>query len=149
MPIARFTTSTWHMASRLNVFAPAASPSQIGITVNLSTPRPATSREEDLHAADRATDGQSRIYLDPLFGRGYPDRHLAVAPAVEMPVEPGDMERIAAKIDLLGLNYYWEKTRSPSTLIPPKSTASSRPITTRLRWAGTLYLRVSTVKYTG
>ena len=81
---------------------------RIGITLNLSTPRPATRHPEDLHAADRAADGQSRIYLDPLFGKGYPQRHLDTEPAVSMPIEPGDMEIIAGPIDFLGLNYYWE-----------------------------------------
>jgi beta-glucosidase len=81
---------------------------RIGITLNLNTPRPATRREEDLGAADRAWDGQSRIYLDPLFGRGYPERHLTVEPAVRIPEEEGDSAVIASKIDFLGLNYYWE-----------------------------------------
>ena len=89
-------------------FRAGSFPGEIGITLNLSTPRAATNRAEDLHAADRANDGQSRIYIDPLFGRGYPERHLAVAPAVHMPVMEGDMEIIAAEIDFLGLNYYWE-----------------------------------------
>jgi beta-glucosidase len=81
---------------------------EIGITLNLDTPRPATGREEDRRAADRAWDGQSRIYLDPLFGRGYPERHLAVEPAVTVPEQQGDSAIIASKIDFLGLNYYWE-----------------------------------------
>lgn len=81
---------------------------EIGITLNLTSPRPATRRPEDLHAADRAKDGQSRIYLDPIFGRGYPERHLKIEPAVTMPIEEGDMEIIASPIDFLGMNYYWE-----------------------------------------
>lgn len=81
---------------------------KIGITLNLTSPRPATRREEDLYAADRAKDGQSRIYLDPIFGRGYPERHLKIEPAVTLPIEEGDMEIISSPIDFLGMNYYWE-----------------------------------------
>ncbi len=83
-------------------------PGKIGITLNLSTPRPATRNKEDLDAADRSFDGQSRIYLDPLFGRGYPVRHLETDPAVSMPVKERDMDVISSPIDFLGLNYYWE-----------------------------------------
>jgi len=55
---------------------------------------------------------RNRWFFDPLFGRGYPqdileafvrlgrvDRDLSF-------VHPGDLERIAAPIDFLGLNYY-------------------------------------------
>jgi beta-glucosidase len=85
---------------------------EIGITLNLSTPRAATGHPEDIHAADRATDGQSRLYMDPIFGRGYPRRHLDIEPAVSMPIQTGDMEIIASPIDFLGLNYYWEEVVS-------------------------------------
>lgn len=80
----------------------------IGITLNMVTPRPATTREHDRLAADRAMDRQTRMFLDPLLGKGYPERHLATLPEVSMPVENGDMELIAAPIDYLGANYYWE-----------------------------------------
>jgi beta-glucosidase len=81
---------------------------QIGITLNLYTPRPATRRSEDLAAADRAADQQTRMFLDPILGRPYPQRHLEAYPEVAMPIEAGDMETIAEAIDFLGLNYYWE-----------------------------------------
>jgi beta-glucosidase len=80
----------------------------IGITLNLVTPRPATARPKDAHAADRAMDQQTRMFLDPLLGKGYPQRHLDTLPEVSMPVEEGDMDLIAKPIDFLGLNYYWE-----------------------------------------
>lgn len=80
----------------------------IGITLNLWTPRPATRRPEDLEAADRGADLQSRMFLDPLLGRDYPQRHLDAYPEVSMPIEDGDMALISAKNDFLGLNYYTE-----------------------------------------
>ena len=80
---------------------------EIGITWNLGTPRPATSREEDRRAADRAADQTTRMFLDPVFGRGYPERHLT-AQKVTMPVESGDLELISKKIDFVGMNYYSE-----------------------------------------
>lgn len=80
----------------------------IGIALNLETPRPATQRAEDREAADRAADLQTRMFLDPLLGRGYPQRHLDAYPQAPMPVEEGDLAVIAGKIDFLGINYYFE-----------------------------------------
>ncbi|MFZ2781081.1 MAG: GH1 family beta-glucosidase [Rectinemataceae bacterium] len=80
----------------------------IGIVINPSTPRPATRRPEDIEAAERASDQRTALWLDPLNGRGYPERHLS-ALGVTVPVLPGDMERIAAPLDFLGINYYNEE----------------------------------------
>ena len=81
----------------------------IGPVLNLLATRPASARTEDADAADRALDLQSRMFFDPIFGRGYPERHLAAYPQAPLPVEPGDLEIIAAPVDFLGLNYYWEE----------------------------------------
>lgn len=82
---------------------------QIGITLNINTPRPATRRAEDVSAADRACDRDARMFLDPIFGRGYPSRHLKAYPEVAMPVEGDDLKKIGVKIDFIGLNYYTER----------------------------------------
>ncbi len=81
---------------------------EIGISLNTSSPRPATRRGEDREAADRGADLMTRMFLDPVLGRGYPQRHLEAYPEVEMPIREGDMEHIAAPIDFLGINYYFE-----------------------------------------
>ena len=81
----------------------------IGVVLNTMTPRPATRRQEDVAAADRASDMSTALWLDPIFGRGYPERHLA-ARSVAMPILPGDMETIVAPVDFIGLNYYSERT---------------------------------------
>jgi beta-glucosidase len=85
----------------------AALKAPIGIVLNVSTPRPATRSAADLEAAERAADKGAALWLDPIFGRGYPERHLK-AQGVSMPVLPGDFEIIAAPIDFVGLNYYSE-----------------------------------------
>ncbi len=81
---------------------------QIGITLNLETPRPATSRDEDILAADRAADQGTRMFMEPLFGGEYPERFLSAYPGLHIPAESGDMAHISAPIDFLGLNYYTE-----------------------------------------
>jgi beta-glucosidase len=80
----------------------------IGLALNPATPRPATARPEDLLAASRASDERTALFMDPLFGRGYPKRHLAAYPEVAMPVESGDYDKIAQRIDFLAVNYYNE-----------------------------------------
>jgi beta-glucosidase len=72
------------------------------------TPRPATRSAADAQAADRAADQGTALWLDPIYGRGYPERHLA-AQGVSMPLLPGDLEIIAAPIDFVGINYYSER----------------------------------------
>jgi beta-glucosidase len=91
--------------------APAGRPRPepaIGIVINPSKPRPATRRPEDLLASERASDERTALWLDPLFGRGYPSRHLEAYPGLSMPIEAGDLDRIAAPLDFLGVNYYNE-----------------------------------------
>jgi beta-glucosidase len=48
------------------------------------------------------------MFLGPISGRGYPERHLAAYPEVRMPVQGRDMELIGAPIDFVGVNYYVE-----------------------------------------
>jgi beta-glucosidase len=97
------------LAHGLGVKAHAAAglSSPIGVVINAMAPRAATRRAEDLEAADRAADKGTALWFDPLYGRGYPERHLR-AMGVSMPVEPGDMEIIASPIDYVGINYYTE-----------------------------------------
>jgi len=87
----------------------AAPGARIGIVINPSTPRPATRRPQDLMASSRAADERTALWLDPLYGRPYPERHLAAYPGIEMPIREGDMAIIAEKTDFLGINYYSEE----------------------------------------
>ncbi len=49
---------------------------------------------------------QNRILFDPLLRGSYPDTaRAALLPPAEL-IEPGDMARISAPLDFLGLNYY-------------------------------------------
>ncbi|WP_400159654.1 GH1 family beta-glucosidase [Arthrobacter sp. BPSS-3] len=81
----------------------------VGITLNLTVADPADAdRELDRDAARRA-DGQSnRLFLDPLFRGEYPEDVLADVAHLGMAdvVRPGDLELIAAPLDVLGVNYY-------------------------------------------
>lgn len=81
---------------------------RIGIVLNPAKPRPATARAEDAAASLRASVERTGLWLDPLYGRGYPEEHLSTHAAI-VPATPGDMESIATPTDFLGVNYYNEE----------------------------------------
>ncbi|NGO81065.1 beta-glucosidase [Streptomyces sp. YC504] len=81
---------------------------RVGIVNNLSPIVPASDRPEDIAAARRADGHTNRWWLDPVFGRGYPQDMLDVY-GVELPVREGDLELIAAPLDWLGVNFYFRQ----------------------------------------
>ena len=83
---------------------------EIGTTLNLIRHKPATDSPDDALAADRTLDLQSRMFLYPLLGKGYPQRYLDTFPEHKIPIIEGDMAVIAAPIDFLGINYYMQYT---------------------------------------
>lgn len=79
---------------------------RVGIVQNLEWVEPATDRPEDVAAAKRHDGAFNRWFLDPVFGRGYPE-DMVEWYGSDMPrVESGDLEAMAAPIDFLGVNYY-------------------------------------------
>jgi beta-glucosidase len=79
---------------------------RMGIVLNLSPIHPATDSQADLEAATRSDAGLNRLFLDPLFKRQYPADLIEFLGPIFTPPQPGDMERIAAPLDWLGVNYY-------------------------------------------
>ncbi len=82
---------------------------QLGIALNPSPVRAASSSPAD-HAAARRIDGNlNRLFLDPLFHGCLPpdvSGHEGAAEAVPPVIEAGDLEVISTPIDFLGVNYY-------------------------------------------
>jgi beta-glucosidase len=100
-----------HLAHGLGVQAikaAAALPPEVSIVVNLSPAVPATDRPADLAAAARSDGHTNRWWLDPIFGRGYPQDMVDVY-GVEPPVRGDDLDVIASPIDWLGVNYYFRE----------------------------------------
>ncbi|NES29276.1 beta-glucosidase [Micromonospora terminaliae] len=80
----------------------ARSTSPVAIANNYSPVRLAGDTDAD-RAAGAAYDAlQNRLFTDPLLGRGYPEEP-GFDPGV---VRAGDLDVIAAPIDVLGVNYY-------------------------------------------
>jgi beta-glucosidase len=79
---------------------------RIGIAHNLEWVEPASDREPDIAAAARHDGAFNRWFLDPMFGRGYPDDLLAWYGADAPRTAPDDLAQIAAPLDFVGVNYY-------------------------------------------
>ena len=86
---------------------------QVGITVNLVPNEPASQSAADLEALRRFDGFFNRWYLDPVFGRGYPEDRIqdlvddGQIPSATLPfLKEGDLDCIAVESDFLGINYY-------------------------------------------
>ncbi len=80
--------------------------SRLGIVLNLSPTQSATDNEDDL-AKTRIEDGRMvRWYMDPLFKGTYPADVIEFLGADAPTVHAGDMQKICAPMDFLGVNYY-------------------------------------------
>jgi len=81
---------------------------KVGLTLNLTSPHPASSTPEDVAAYRRLDLYENRMFLDPVFGRGYPaDAEEFYRGITDFGfVQPGDLDVIAAPMDFLGVNYY-------------------------------------------
>jgi beta-glucosidase len=80
----------------------------IGATLNLMLPRPSNNDPQNIEAANRVAITESRILLDPMYGRGYPTELTELFKGYSFPVLDGDMDLIAEPTDFIGINYYSE-----------------------------------------
>jgi beta-glucosidase len=92
----------------------AASPgSQVGITLNYSTSRTASDAPEDVRAMQLHDQHLNRWFMDPVFGRGYPEELAAIyGERLEMP-SAEQFREMAVPIDFLGVNYYFPEYLRP------------------------------------
>jgi beta-glucosidase len=85
---------------------------QVGISLSLHPVRPASATAEDWAAMERHDGLRYRWFLDPLFGKGYPEATWNLLRHAAPDVHPGDLEAIAVHTDFLGVNYYFPETIS-------------------------------------
>ena len=86
---------------------------QLGVTLNLHPALPGRDRDADREAARRVDGQANRLYLDPLFRGSYPEEvfsYYRERGADLSFVQDGDLDRISAPIDFLGVNYYFRHT---------------------------------------
>jgi beta-glucosidase len=92
----------------VQAFRAAGRKGEIGITHANSSFEPDDDSPETAAATELARDFDTRLYHDPIYGRGYPEtvrRHYEERNA-PFPVREGDLELIAEKTDFLGVNLY-------------------------------------------
>ena len=81
---------------------------KVGITLNLCPAYPASKSEIDTVAADRFDGHFNRWFLDPLYGRGYPQdmiEHYEKTGHKIPDIHDGDFEHMAVETDFLGINF--------------------------------------------
>ena len=86
---------------------------RLGVTLNLHPAVPGRDREADREAARRVDGQANRLYLDPLFRSSYPEdvfSYYRESGADLSFVQDGDLQRISAPVDFLGVNYYFRHT---------------------------------------
>jgi len=79
---------------------------KVGIGNNLAWVEPATTKAEDVKAAERWDGAYNRLFMDPLFKGQYPQDmidHFGNAMPV---ILEGDLQAMQAPLDFLGINYY-------------------------------------------
>jgi beta-glucosidase len=74
----------------------------VGIALNLSPADPASDGDDDRTAAELFDGFLNRWFLDPLFGRGYPED--VVEPYGD--AAPASLDGYQGRLDFLGVNYY-------------------------------------------
>ncbi|WP_162057171.1 GH1 family beta-glucosidase [Undibacterium sp. KW1] len=80
---------------------------RIGLALNLHPISAASDKPEDFAAA-RLHDGlRNRWYLDPLYGRGYPQDVWQALGDYAPVVQEGDLQAMAVSTDFLGVNFYF------------------------------------------
>lgn len=80
---------------------------RVGIALSLHPVEPLTDSVADRAAADRHDGLRYRWFLDPLYGRGYPQDTWRAVGAAAPQVREGDLDAIAAPTDFLAVNYYF------------------------------------------
>jgi beta-glucosidase len=90
----------------------------LGIVLNQSSTSPATDSAADHALARREYARFVRWYIEPVLLGRYPDD---AEPAVQPPVQAGDMVAISEPMDFLGINYYtrqWASAAQPPLPAP-------------------------------
>ena len=80
---------------------------KVGAALSLHPLSPASTSEEDIAATHRHDGLRNRWFLDPLYGRGYPQDVIHLLGDLAPQIEPDDLQIIARPTDFLGVNYYF------------------------------------------
>jgi beta-glucosidase len=85
----------------------------VGTAYSMSPMQPASPSRADREAAERAHLWQNVWFLDPALKGKYPDAFIGVTPEM-LGVLAGDMEKVRAPLDFIGINNYFRMLVSAS-----------------------------------
>jgi beta-glucosidase len=89
---------------------------RVGTAFSMSSCEPATNSEEDTLATERAHAMTNLWFLEPALNGRYPEA-LAFLPETAMGIKSGDLEKMKAPLDFIGVNLYYRAIVSaPSAL---------------------------------
>ena len=89
---------------------------RVGTAFSMSPCEPATNSEEDKLAADRAHAIYNLWFLEPALKGRYPEA-LAFLPETTMGIRSGDLEKMQAPLDFVGINLYYRTIASAPTAL--------------------------------
>jgi beta-glucosidase len=102
----------------VEAFRASGRPGRIGIVLSLWPTYPASDSAADQAAAVGSDGYTNRWFLDPVLRGRYPDDTRALFESIAGPldfVRDGDLDIVAARSDLLGVNYYTRRDVHAST----------------------------------
>jgi len=107
LPATLRATHTANLAQGLGFRAvKAASPNaRVGSAFSMSPCEPASDSEKDKRAAGRAHNFRNVWFLEPAFNGRYPEA-FPFLPSRLMGIKSGDMDRVRAPLDFIGINFY-------------------------------------------
>jgi beta-glucosidase len=89
---------------------------RVGTALSMSACEPATSSAEDKLAAERAHAVTNLWFLEPALNGRYPEA-LTFLPETAMKIKPGDLDRVRAPLDFIGINLYYRTIASAPAAI--------------------------------
>lgn len=87
---------------------------RVGTAFSMSACEPATDSPEDKLAAERAHAVTNLWFLEPALNGRYPEA-LAFLPETAMRIKSGDLEKMRAPLDFIGINLYYRTIASASS----------------------------------
>lgn len=92
---------------------------EVGIVLNFTPSIAATDDDADRAAAAHVDAIENRWFVEPLQGLGYPREAVERLGWRQSEVADGDLERIAAPLDFLGVNYYTRSRQAADGSVDP------------------------------
>ncbi|MDE0532896.1 MAG: GH1 family beta-glucosidase [Albidovulum sp.] len=100
---------------------------EVGIVLDLNCVSPASDVKADFAAAKRFDGCQNRWFLEAIFNSRYPSDMLELFASDGPPVREGDMARISAPLDFLGINCYRRSIIGEGSDFPPLNIRRASP----------------------